>query len=267
MRRVSDNGGHTDYERAQRGRSLYRVLAGNLVRQLRDAGYQGHELLDFASEVMQAIADNGWDAAVAKENPATAPDLTTAHPCPLSSDSRGRPTLTGPRTVLRVPGDADRPQLERWNQDPLVRNSVLPTVIHHILDNLADLHSHENRIDFIIGDLESGVGIGLISLHEIDERVGHAELGKLIGEPSFRGRGFAEEATRLVLHYAFGDLGINRVFLRTLGGNLNNIRLNEKLGFRFEGVLQEAAVAEGRRVDVVLMAMLRREFLAQQLSS
>ena len=48
----------TGYVGAQHRRSLYRLLARNIVRQLLDSGHQGHELLPFVSEVMQAITDN-----------------------------------------------------------------------------------------------------------------------------------------------------------------------------------------------------------------
>ena len=87
-----------------------------------------------------------------------------------------------------------------------------------------------------------------------------AEYIKMIGEPAFRGKGAAQEATRLILSYGFRTLGLNRIYLRTRGGNLKNIRLNERMGFRFEVVLEEAALFEGRLTDVVLMGMLRREF-------
>ena len=86
----------------------------------------------------------------------------------------------------------------------------------------------------------------------------------MIGEPGFRGKGVDREATQLILTYGFEHLGLNRIYLRTLGGSLKNIRLNERLGFRFEGVQQEAVLFNGRPADVILMSMLRDEFAPVQ---
>lgn len=100
----------------------------------------------------------------------------------------------------------------------------------------------------------------MVSLHDVDPSIGQAELGKMVGEPAFRGRGIAEEATRMLVDYGFNILGLNRICLHTLGGNIKNIRLNERMGFRFEGVLRQAAILAGRPTDVILMAMLQSEY-------
>ncbi len=250
----------SDYERAQRRRALYRVLATNVIRELREAGYHGHELLEFASEVMQAITDNGWgdppvrDAAAKPVEPAFRAKLA------LSLNACGLPTILGKLVNLRPPVPADREHLERWLEEPLVRNSLIPPELRHVLSALNDGAPGKDRVDLMVCESSGERPVGLVSLHDLDPIARQAALGKMIGNPEYRGKGVAHEATRLILAYGFDSLELHRIYLRTLGGSLKNIKLNERLGFRFEGVLEDAAVSEGKFADVVLMAMLREEF-------
>ncbi len=246
-----------DFEHSRQRTTLYRVLAENIVRELREGGHTGHELLGFASAVMQAITDNAWD-----DRPGAEATRTEQPALPMNTelDPDGRPVLSGRRVLLRSPVEADRAALEQWTNDPLVRASLIPVVLQHVIDNLDELARDEGRLDLMVCDRATRTGIGLVSLHDIDRAVGQAELGKVIGDPAFRGKGAAQEATRLIVAHGFQALRLNRIYLRTRGGNLKNIRLNERMGFRFEGVLQQAVLTEGQLTDVVLMGMLRREF-------
>lgn len=252
----------TEYERNQRRKSLYRVLAANIVRELREAGHHGHELLEFASEVIQAITDNGWEAPSSGRASNTSADRI-GNTLNIVADPYGRPTITGRKTVLRPPTAADAEHLAAWLKEPLVRTSLVPPVLCHVLAHIADPAPEANRVDLMVCDRPTGAAIGLVSLHDIDRTVGQAALAKMIGNPEFRGKGVAHEATELILSYGFETLDLHRIYLRTLGGSLQNIKLNERLGFRFEGVLEDAAISEGRHADVILMAMLRSEFRVQ----
>ena len=249
---------HTEYERTERRKALYRVLANNIIRQLRETGYVGHELLEFAGEVMQAIMDNGWDEQPIP--PLAEPASRMVAPLKLETGESGRPLIRGERALLRAPIAADREYLASWQTDPLVRNSLIPPVLRYVTDHLSDSAPNVERADFIVCDPETGKPVGLVSLHDIDRRVQQAALGKMIGDPAYRGKGVAHEATKLILTYGFEILALHRIYLQTLGGSMKNIKLNERLGFRFEGVLEDAAISEGRRADVILMAMLRSEF-------
>ena len=260
----------SEYERRQQRLSLYRVLAHNMIRELRDAGYCGNELIGFAGEVMQAIVDNGWaqegdDDVPSSPHPPSKASVSDKAPGPeradswMTIDSNGMPVLTGQRVHLRPPTGSDETVLRKWSEDPAVRASLIPPVLQFVLEHLDAPKSPDDRVDLVVCDRASMAAVGLVSLHDMDWTTRQAALGKMIGEPAFRGKGIAQEATRLIVTYGFDARGLNRIYLRTLGGNLKNIRLNERMGFRFEGVLQRAAISEGRPADVVLMAMLRSE--------
>ena len=56
--------------------------------------------------------------------------------------------------------------------------------------------------------------------------------GKMIGDYSFRERGFAKEAFGFWLKYGFEQLGFEKIYIYTDKKNTSNIGLNLKLGFK-----------------------------------
>jgi RimJ/RimL family protein N-acetyltransferase len=65
---------------------------------------------------------------------------------------------------------------------------------------------------------------------------------------------------RLILRYAFAELGLARVSLEAFAANRRAIRSYEKAGFTLEGVQRDWARRDGRRADVVTMGILREEY-------
>jgi len=124
---------------------------------------------------------------------------------------------------------------------------------------LADVESRGDRHEFVIVDLQSGRTVGTIGLSQIDRRHRRAEYGVLIGEPDARGKGLAADASRLLLGYAFGALGLHRVYLHVFADNEPALRLYEWLGFKTEGCLRQHASKGGQLKDVIVMAILATE--------
>lgn len=84
-----------------------------------------------------------------------------------------------------------------------------------------------------------------------------------IGEPDYRDKGYGSDAMRLLVNYAFRELGMYRVGLNVFGYNTRAIRVYEKLGFVYEGAQREALYREGQRYDTLSMSMLRPEWEAR----
>jgi RimJ/RimL family protein N-acetyltransferase len=104
------------------------------------------------------------------------------------------------------------------------------------------------------------IAVGVIGLRGIQWRSRHAEYWIYLGDRFARGQGLAEEASRLLLRFAFGALGLHRVFLQVNVTNEPAIKLYRRLGFVEEGRLRAAAFADGRFVDRLLLSMLSHEF-------
>ena len=98
--------------------------------------------------------------------------------------------------------------------------------------------------------------IGAMGFLKHDYTQHKAELRKLIGDPDLRGQGYAREATRLWIQYGLQGMGLKKIYLNTLETNLRNIRLNEELGFKVEGILRNEVMIDGRTHDVVRMGLL-----------
>jgi ribosomal-protein-alanine N-acetyltransferase len=75
-----------------------------------------------------------------------------------------------------------------------------------------------------------------------------------------RHRGYATEAARVLLRWAFGTLDLNRVQAQTDTRNLASARVLEKLGFVREGTLREDCVVNGEVSDSWVYGLLRREW-------
>ena len=85
------------------------------------------------------------------------------------------------------------------------------------------------------------------------------ELGYWLAE-DWWGRGIMSEAVRVVLDYAFQQLGVDRIFASAFEYNLASMRILEKNGFKAEGVARGAVMKEGKRIDEYKYGILREEF-------
>jgi RimJ/RimL family protein N-acetyltransferase len=74
------------------------------------------------------------------------------------------------------------------------------------------------------------------------------------------GQGYATEAAKAVLRWAFDTLDLNRVQAEADTRNLASARVLEKLGFVLEGTLREDCVVNGDVSDSWVYGLLRREW-------
>jgi len=102
--------------------------------------------------------------------------------------------------------------------------------------------------------------IGYISLINIDNHNRDCYLTILIGNRDYLRKGCAEEASILLLNYAFKELGMNRVSANIISFNLASVNLFEKLGFIKEGIKRNAIFRSGKYHDLFLYGILNEDF-------
>lgn len=102
--------------------------------------------------------------------------------------------------------------------------------------------------------------IGLVTLKDINLINRNCELSIYIGEMANRGKGYATEATREALSFAFLKLGLHRVWLRVMDGNENAVKMYERLGFKKEGTHSQSLYRDGSFRDEHIYALLREEW-------
>jgi UDP-4-amino-4,6-dideoxy-N-acetyl-beta-L-altrosamine N-acetyltransferase len=167
--------------------------------------------------------------------------------------------IEGERVLLRRMSREDAADVVRMRAEPEVQAQLFsagpPTIEEH-LRWLADVEARGDRHEFMIVERASGRSVGTIGLSHIDQVNRRAEYGVLIGEPGARGKGLAAEASRLLLGYAFGTLGLRRVYLHVFARNADALRLYRRVGFQPEGVLRQHVRKGDEFLDVALMAVL-----------
>ncbi|OYQ34820.1 30S ribosomal protein S5 alanine N-acetyltransferase [Niveispirillum lacus] len=104
-------------------------------------------------------------------------------------------------------------------------------------------------------------GIGLTNV-----RRGVAQMGSMgywVGRP-FARRGYTSEAARLMLSFAFGQLGLHRVEAACLPSNQASSGVLEKVGFTREGYARAYLRINDKWADHVLYAILRDDWAAER---
>ena len=101
--------------------------------------------------------------------------------------------------------------------------------------------------------------IGWCSLTRWNPGYRSASMGYCLDDAAW-GHGYAAEAGRALLQWAFDKLDLNRVQAETDTRNAASARVLEKLGFVREGTLREDCVVNGEVSDSWVYGLIRREW-------
>ncbi|RLC87783.1 MAG: N-acetyltransferase [Chloroflexi bacterium] len=173
----------------------------------------------------------------------------------------------GEKIRLRPPERADLPLFVQWLSNPEMRKYVTIRYIsqaleerwfENLLPNLSG--AAPARLHFVIETLGETQPIGVIGLENINWRDRETEMGIIVGEPDFWGRGYGSDALHTVLEVGFRWYNLHRIFLRVVADNTRAILSYEKCGFVHEGRQREAAFIDGCYKDLLLMSVLENEF-------
>ena len=116
----------------------------------------------------------------------------------------------------------------------------------------------EEGLDLAIERQDDGLLLGAIGLG-IKREHSHAALGYWMGVP-YWGHGYATEAGREVVRYAFEELGLNRVYAFHFTRNPASGRVLQKIGMVHEGVRRAHLLKESEYLDDEAYGILRSEY-------
>jgi RimJ/RimL family protein N-acetyltransferase len=229
-------------------RATIKALARSIIKEASSYGFGQVDVIRLVNELLDASAND-----VASGTP---PVAKTADAVVATGDTTILP-LSGDSVAIRLfDNKQDLRLLRRWLPDKYGRFFVLSCATARS-DSVDDLCSDKSNLFGVITTL-SGTPIGALAFLDYKNPQRRAELRKLIGEPDFRGRGLAEEATRLWIDYGFNGLGLDKIYVSTLQTHLSNIQLNERIGFQVEGLLRNEVLIDGERHDVLRMGVCRQ---------
>lgn len=180
-----------------------------------------------------------------------------------------KPTLTGPRVVLRPLTVADVPDVLATGVDPEVRRLTgthRRFTTQQVHDAVTDWVDRDDRIDMAVIEKATAEYAGEITLNELDPDNLSCNLRVALGT-RYTGLGLGTEAIRLMLSYAFDTMGVHRVELDVYAFNPRARRVYEKIGFVYEGTKRQALRWRGEWVDALVMAMLVDDWTIQRVSA
>lgn len=118
-----------------------------------------------------------------------------------------------------------------------------------------------SKMQFTIVSKIGDIPIGKIYLSRINRNEDSLDITRIyIADKDQRGKGYGEEALRMILEYAFINLHMERVTLDHFTGNKIAADFYQKVGFQYEGIMRNAGKKNGKYVDLHLMSMLRAEY-------
>lgn len=181
----------------------------------------------------------------------------------------GLPALDTPRLHLRVLTGADDEALLALFSDERSLETWITTGRWTLDDARAFRASADAgiaaRSSFIWGVFERNAAgdpgrlVGAVFLVRWAPHHRRVDLGYYLASDTW-GRGYATEAARAALGFAFGTLGVWRVEAETTPDNEPSKRVMRRLGFRYEARL-EGRLADGDRpLDSDVFRLLRSEF-------
>ena len=173
------------------------------------------------------------------------------------------PRLETHRLLLRPPEYSDASAITTWLGD------------YDVAKNLASAphpYREADALAFVTRAAERrarGEGFCFSVLRKPDElflgdcalslKDGRYEIGYWFGKPYWN-QGYATEAVRRLLGFAFHDLKAEAVWAGWFHDNPASGRVLEKLGFRPDGASPRASLARGHEVTCHMMALTREQF-------
>ena len=174
------------------------------------------------------------------------------------------PTLHTERTTLRPLAEADAPALFEIFSDPEVMrywSEPAHADERHTCEMIASIErGFEDRsvLQWGIERTADGRVLGTVTLMPAPGQP-RAELGFILGREHW-GRGYAAEAQRAAIGFAFDELGLHRLEADADPANAASVRSLERLGFRREGLLRERWKVEGKITDSAIFGLLARDW-------
>ncbi len=165
------------------------------------------------------------------------------------------PQIKSPNYTIRPFEKEDALLWQKWDTDPEIQAHMpeLRNEAQDISTQYEYIEECENDEDGYYWSIETRdrTTIGIVSLFEIDPHHKTVDLGIVIGDKEYWGKGVATEVVNTIKEYAFNTLGIARISAEVEEDNLPMKKVFEKTGFEQDGVFRNARAKNGKRINVL----------------
>jgi [ribosomal protein S5]-alanine N-acetyltransferase len=175
------------------------------------------------------------------------------------------PPLVTPRLLLRDFAWSDQADVHAFASDPVATRFMDwgPNDLHDtraFLTMAVAQTTQRQRSEYELAAVLTGSApdgsdqvIGSVSVRITNAQHQQGELGYIF-HPAFWSRGFATEATRALLEFGFGPLGLHRIAATCHPENRASARVLVKAGLALEGRMRDHRLVRGRWRDSMLYA-------------
>lgn len=163
------------------------------------------------------------------------------------------------KIFLRLMTVEDTDDIVSWRNSEAVRKRF---IYQASFTRESHLHWIETKINtgevvqMIICRQEDEKPVGSVYIRDIDHTHHKGEYGIFIGEEDARGKGYGSEAAKLMVRYAFEEMGLHRLFLRLFADNIAALKSYENAGFQKEALLRDDVCIDGEYRDIILMGII-----------
>jgi ribosomal-protein-alanine N-acetyltransferase len=171
--------------------------------------------------------------------------------------------LVGKKIYLRpiTIGDASI-EYVNWLNDKEVNQYLESRFVLATIENvrkfIESVLVSNNNYFFAIIDVETDKHIGNIKLGPINTFHKRGDIGILIGDKNYWGKGIGTEAIFLISEFAFNNLNLDKVMAGCYANNIGSYKSFFKCGFVEEGLFKNHCIsATGEVVDVYMLAKFK----------
>jgi ribosomal-protein-alanine N-acetyltransferase len=149
------------------------------------------------------------------------------------------------------------PNYLQWLSDPLVNQYLeirhnVPESVSALREFVRSVNASDNTLMLGIFSIRDNLHIGNIKVGPIDWIHRRADIGFLIGDKQYWGKGIATASIMLLINYCILNLGLKKLTAGCYEPNVGSYKALEKSGFVMEGKLRSHSEYLGDRVNVVL---------------
>ncbi len=176
------------------------------------------------------------------------------------------PTLETPRLLLRRLTLHDAHDIYEYSRDPLVAQHVLWEAHRSVSESRAYIrymmrkYRQDDAYSWGIELKSEQKIIGTIGFMWIQPENNSAEVGYSLSR-GYWNQGIMTEALGRILDYGFRSLSLNRIEAQYETDNPASGAVMRKCGMQREGLLRSRLMNKGHYADMVLCAILRREYM------
>jgi len=171
-------------------------------------------------------------------------------------------TITTARLVLRPFDITDAQRIsELCNNYNIYKSTLTLPYPYPIESALAWIPTHEDNFkndrlyEFALTDKTTGELYGAMSLSN-NKTHKNGEVAYWVGE-EYWGNGYATEALKALITFAFTEKGYHKVWGRFFDSNPSSGRVMQKAGMVKEGLLSEHIIKEGKFLDLILYGIVK----------